>query len=213
MASIAEQRLIFRKILQPNWESIESFVKRLRTQISKCGFQEKEIEQKLKQQISEKCSNGKLRHIASRAELTVEELVKVGKVLETSIKISCTRCGSTNHIESDANCPAKTSPPCEKCNRRGHSSNMCKTAKHKRTLDVEKKEWKIPKIQPVKAKEKEISMRSQILNSEKKENAKRFFEPAAKLSKPETSVKHETADNGNIYINTTDFSKLEAPKQ
>lgn len=228
MASIENERLIFRAIFQPYGESIENFVKRLRAQISKCGFQEKEIENNLKDQISVKCSNLKLRQIALHADMTFEELVETGKVLEgeASNKVVCTRCGFPRHIESDPSCPAKKSPPCESCNRKGHFKRMCKRRLRLNSKSFERRDLKIPRTYPIKTNIPEIPSLLQISVSESLPINVRNFSPSTpESSRPETprpetpqesqlfnvvtEIKHET--NGNE--DTENLAKLEAQEK
>lgn len=229
-----EERYVFRSMEQRNFEPIESFVKRLRNQIEKCGYDKNEKEQRLKEQIIDRCSNGKLREIALNVALNVEGLISTGAILEANMnektsekipKIECSRCKSSNHIQSDPECPAKRSR-CHFCDRFGHFSKMCKKLKIVKKPNTTKLvEWKIPKLQnkesepekmsPPKVAETFVPESSENKSKNKKENL---------LSKPENvlmetskvsevfekakNVKHETAENGNIYITTVDINTL-----
>jgi hypothetical protein len=127
--TIAKERYIFRSIKQSLNESIEAFVNRLKNQITKCEFRADEVDDRLKEQIIEKCLSSKLRKIAFNMEMSVENLVATGTILEKESdgKHGCTRCGYNDHSENDSNCPARrTSVLCSNCGNFGHFKRMCK---------------------------------------------------------------------------------------
>lgn len=120
-------------------------------QISKCNFKENEIQQRLKEQIIEKCYSEKLRKIALEVEFDVKGLMKAAKVLEAAGDGSeCTRCGFTGHDESDPLCPAKRSQACERCGQYRHFARMCgkhKTSKRLQSETSENRDAKISKLE------------------------------------------------------------------
>jgi hypothetical protein len=127
--TIAKERYIFRCIEQVPNQPIEVFVNRLKNQIAKCGFTADETEDRLKEQIIEKCLNPNLRKIAFKMEMSVENLLVAGTILENESngKHCCTRCGYNDHSEIDSNCPARRSNVmCSNCGRFGHFARMCK---------------------------------------------------------------------------------------
>lgn len=147
MKTIDEERYIFRCIAQRNLEPIASFVNRLRKQLAKCGYEESEHNQRLKEQIIEKCADEKLRKIAFQVGMNVESLVSTGTILEaggdgesskSSTQRECTRCGFKDHEAFDPKCPAKKGKGCESCRKPGHYARMCfrnKTTKRSENFD------------------------------------------------------------------------------
>lgn len=142
--SVDYERFLFKNLKQHKNESIECFVKRLRNHADLCEFGENEVEQRLKEQVIEKCSSDKLRKIAFGANFDLEGLIKTGKILEEagegcggdiwrnslrpSKTLGCTRCGFTSHFEYEPRCPAKKGHACELCGHRGHFARMCRRA-------------------------------------------------------------------------------------
>lgn len=137
--TIAEERHIFRCIEQSPHQSMETFVNQLKQQVTKCGFRENEIQDRLKEQIIEKCFNPQLREIALKMEITVDQLITTGTILEkekeSGSQNKCRRCGFSDHKESDPNCPAKRKKVfCSNCDKFGHYKRMCKFEKKERSV-------------------------------------------------------------------------------
>lgn len=152
MKTIQHERYLFRQLKQKSDESVDSFYERLKHEIKKCGYKEDEEENRLKEQIIDKCTSSKLREIALQVDMSLEQLVFTGKTVEPSDKIKtvepsrpymhrsishrddrreCSRCGFHDHSYLDQNCPAFKGR-CKVCNKRGHFEKMCWIVKHSR---------------------------------------------------------------------------------
>lgn len=146
------ERYFFRLIKQERNESFKSFISRLKSQINKCHFADPEAQ--LKDQIIEKCNINGLRQKAFESEMSLEHLILTGETIErvnrnSSVaqphtfptangncnpnfntvpvkKPSCTRCGRSNHGQSNPNCPAKKTI-CLLCKKHGHFQKCCRS--------------------------------------------------------------------------------------
>jgi hypothetical protein len=150
--TLQHERYLFRQVKQKNGESIDSFCERLRHDIKKCGFKEEEEENRLKEQIIDKCTSVKLREIALQVDMSLEQLVFTGKTVESNDKNKitepprpyvvrsyshrderkeCSRCGFYDHSYTSPNCPAFKGR-CKLCQKHGHFEKMCWNSKQTR---------------------------------------------------------------------------------
>ncbi|XP_044760803.1 uncharacterized protein LOC123318253 [Coccinella septempunctata] len=152
--NISFERYIFFKIEQNEDEQFNEFLTRIKTQASKCEFdnlQDEMLKDKIvfgirsnqvretlltedKLDLNKAISICKTSEQASKQLDEFEGKSKTDKVLvvknskvkkEQNKKFDCTRCG-TNHKRRE--CPA-FNKPCTKCNKNGHFAKMCRTNK------------------------------------------------------------------------------------
>ena len=153
MKTLQFERYRYRQLKQEPGESIDLFYRRLRDNIQRCGYTVIEEENRLKEQIIDKCSSLKLREIALQVNLTLEELVFTGKTVESDSKLKvnevrpyvhrsfsqreerkeCSRCGFFDHLSSDLKCPASKAR-CNACYKTGHYEKMCWEVRHHNSL-------------------------------------------------------------------------------
>lgn len=84
MKTIDYERYIFRLIFQEPGEKFDSFIERLKIQLRKCNFDDRESS--FKDQIIEKCANDELRSKAFENRMTLDQLIYTGRVLEEAGK-------------------------------------------------------------------------------------------------------------------------------
>lgn len=228
MKTVDEERYIFRCIEQRNTEPIASFVERLQFQIEKCTFSVDEVQQRLKEQIIEKCSNKKLRQISFQIEMNIEKLIAIATILEgksDSTSQECIRCGFKDHNASDLNCPARRGHGCELCGKYGHYARMCFQSKSK--LEERKSRLERPSLKRTlssaseelgekgkKVCEESVEIpRPATQNRVQKESALNDLPspstscastqiPRFQKGTADTNIKHKRADNGVIHIDT-----------
>lgn len=159
------ERFQFRQIRQEHNESIDVFVTRLRDQARKCSFFN--VDEHIKNQIIEKCAIEELRQRVFENEMSLNELINMGKTLEraqmnnriepsrnftrtpfirTESRNQCCRCGFNNHDQSYRKCPAKAGT-CNLCKKPGHFARMCFNLK-----TVRARSRSPLKVSPVKVK-------------------------------------------------------------
>lgn len=149
MKTLQHERYLFRQMKQNPGESIDSFYRRLRDCIKRCDYSASEEENRLKEQIIDKCTSSKLREIALQISLNLEELIVTGKTLESDSKAKlnetrpfvqrsfshreerreCSRCGFFDHSSADPKCPALKAR-CNGCTKNGHYEKMCWEVKY-----------------------------------------------------------------------------------
>jgi hypothetical protein len=192
MKTINEERHIFRCIEQRNGETIETFVKRLRCQAEKCDFDKSEVEQRLKDQIIDKCSNENLRKIALQVEMNSEGLISTGTILEAqngaemskaSTGHECTRCGFKDHDSSAPKCPAKRGHGCELCGKYGHYARMCFKGKVQ-----EGSEKKRPRLESAGEWKRVVKKRSASLPENELKNPEKNAEKSAEKKRVRFNV-------------------------
>lgn len=144
MKTLQLERYRYRQLKQEPGESIDLFYRRLKDNIQRCGYTITEEENRLKEQIIDKCLSLKLREIALQVNLTLEDLIFTGKTIESDNKLKvnevqpyvrrsfsqreerkeCSRCGFFDHLSGDLKCPA-TKTRCNGCCKIGHFEKMC----------------------------------------------------------------------------------------
>ncbi|XP_055633159.1 uncharacterized protein LOC129773571 [Toxorhynchites rutilus septentrionalis] len=158
MKCLPQERHIFRNLQQESDEKISKFVLRLREQGNLCEYGDW-LDENIKEQIFEKGSSNELRaKILTKPGMTLEEIIKEGRSLETIEKVSCQlqlqqsvdinklttyknecfRCGRIGHFANDDCCPAKDKK-CEKCGLIGHFRRCCKTKEREAVNDRNKR--------------------------------------------------------------------------
>lgn len=159
MKCLPQERHIFRNLQQGPDEKISKFVLRLREQGNLCEYGNW-LDENLKEQIFEKGSSDELRaKILTKPDMTLEEIVKEGRSLETIEKVrrqlqqstdinklttsknECFRCGRVGHYANDDCCPAKDKK-CEKCGLIGHFRRCCKTKERDAVSDRNKQKYR-----------------------------------------------------------------------
>jgi hypothetical protein len=149
MKTLQFERYLFRQLKQEQGESIERFYARLCENIKRCEYSAEEEDNRLKEQIIDKCLSVKLREIALQVNLTLEDLVFTGTTVESDDKArrndsrpffnrsfshrderrECSRCGFLDHMSSDLKCPALKTR-CNACHKMGHYEKMCWEVKY-----------------------------------------------------------------------------------
>jgi hypothetical protein len=132
MQTTDTHRHFFRLTVQEKNEPFNNFIKRLRTQAQHCDFDD--VDSQLKSQIIEHCRSIKLRDIALQGEMSLNQIIDLGKALEKQYfnrinKVVCNRCGYKGHDFKNPNCRALRNI-CSYCNKRGHFTKMCSSKRN-----------------------------------------------------------------------------------
>jgi hypothetical protein len=157
--SLSKERYLFRLATQEIDESMEMYHNRLIKLAKNCKFQD--CNDQIKDQIIEKTWNKELRQRAFQQEMTLHELVCLGKSLdkikstikvepkleneqknkdEEKPKIFCSACGNNNHASYDKSCPAILEW-CRNCGKKGHFQAMCWTMRKRKYENLSRKNF------------------------------------------------------------------------
>lgn len=109
-------------------DKLAVWIKHLEKQANYCDFIN--IEEQIRDQVIEKTNSGELRKRALQDELSLNEIIKLAKIIEEV----CYHCGSSEH-KLDERCSARTMV-CRICNVIGHIEKCCpeKNITRKRVL-------------------------------------------------------------------------------
>jgi hypothetical protein len=129
--SLHYERYLFRLIVQDKSESFDSFVERIKFQSQKCNFADEEGT--IIDQIIEKCSDNELRNKAFENQMTLNQLVLTGKILEQAAQNSNTKTAvespkrdyeiSTSNRSYERRSPARERQECSRCGRHDHDES------------------------------------------------------------------------------------------
>jgi hypothetical protein len=125
MITKEQSRIFFSSTKQCSNESFNDFITRLRKQVVSCHFDEPD--EQIKAQIIGHCQSKKLREMALEKEMTLNQIIDLGRKLELEyLNIICNRCGTPGHSYKNPRCPA-LGANCIHCKKSGHYSTMCRT--------------------------------------------------------------------------------------
>jgi hypothetical protein len=126
--SLNYERYLFRLIVQDKSESFDSFVERIKFQSQKCSFADEEGT--IIDQIIEKCSDNELRNKAFENQMTLNQLVLTGKILEQAAQNSNTKTAvespkrdyerSTSNRSYERRSPPREQQECSRCGKYDH---------------------------------------------------------------------------------------------
>lgn len=158
------ERIKFRGIMQKE-DSIDQFLLKLRTQALKSQLKGEAYEFYMTDQLISGCKSDKLRERLLQSEMSLDVAIATAKGFEISQNQSmlykgnvekpetsavyqmsarprtCFRCGGTNHLSFNANCPA-IDKICHKCGKKNHFAKFCNNATFKRKQEFDDQSMK-----------------------------------------------------------------------
>jgi len=135
---------VFRKLKQEINESVDAFHLRLRKAAKECNFHNNEKE--IRTQLIERCNSQKLRRKALKSELTLDDILKTARSIQTANEQAKAMESSQmlNEIKKSKNLDHKKELKCFKCGREyphktvcpalGKKCNKCKRFNHFETV-------------------------------------------------------------------------------